>query len=662
MEENPTEEHFLQNHRTYECSKRDATDRTFYRPDHLRQHIRNFHGATLCDIVQARWKTTATVTEIQTLKVAHEQRAFTVAEQETFKVYKKGRIYGHRLETWDKRESSEPDSIAAQCAKVVQGLDTLITRITIGQLTFSEINQTGMLDEKDRFLIWAVNIGAMHGAQSPASLEQRLSEAPQIREHIVRILKRLEDSIVKATSIVAGSIPNRTYSLEEGQDVEGIEALEISDDDLSSVTDTDSISDRHEHPISEVAELRRAIKDTITNLFRMSVVIRNPTPRGRYKSSRNQEPIDPAFDITHVRDKFPTLSDNYDDLLIRHLGKANTRRREYFRYRREHHLKLLHDQAQPMPESSEGNIAEPNELASSFKATTFKGPDTMELPDELEDRDFDVGSITSFATTAPGGSGNFRRIPDPPKRGIETDFHYGSYFECPYCYTIQNVANRREWNPFADVEEFERHLRHDHPISYTAEQLPGILSLSQFTLDKFAPSSCIFCDDWTLPRLPDKPVTSPVYATAEQFMKHLGKHLVQLALFSLPGIELTDESDDDPEEIKSDGAFSPVVYADPLRPTYTMREAILSSVEMLELDVYQAEIAIKDTKEGTKEHASAEKQSKKAKKAIKISNWKLALHDVEQDLKGDNDERTQRALIDKKNGLEAKLTFKDKRK
>lgn len=83
MVKNPTEEHFLKHHRIDECSKRDATDRTFYRPDHLRQHVKNFHNATLFDIVQARWKTAAE----------------TVAEGWTCG------FCGERLDTWDKRET-----------------------------------------------------------------------------------------------------------------------------------------------------------------------------------------------------------------------------------------------------------------------------------------------------------------------------------------------------------------------------------------------------------------------------------------------------------------------------------------------------------------------------------------------------------------------------
>jgi len=83
MMKNPSEDHFLQHHRIEDCAKRDIGDRTFYRPDHLRQHIKNFHNATLYDIVQARWKKAAeTVTEGWTCGFC-----------------------GDRLDTWDKRET-----------------------------------------------------------------------------------------------------------------------------------------------------------------------------------------------------------------------------------------------------------------------------------------------------------------------------------------------------------------------------------------------------------------------------------------------------------------------------------------------------------------------------------------------------------------------------
>ncbi|KAF2200105.1 hypothetical protein GQ43DRAFT_88889 [Delitschia confertaspora ATCC 74209] len=59
MEKEPSEDHFLSCHRISECAKRPVQERTFYRPDHLRQHIKNFHGSTLFDITQSRWKKAA---------------------------------------------------------------------------------------------------------------------------------------------------------------------------------------------------------------------------------------------------------------------------------------------------------------------------------------------------------------------------------------------------------------------------------------------------------------------------------------------------------------------------------------------------------------------------------------------------------------------------
>jgi hypothetical protein len=57
--ENPSEEHFVQLHRIQDCLKRSEDDRTFGRPDHLRQHVRNFHKAALFDTVREEWRRSA---------------------------------------------------------------------------------------------------------------------------------------------------------------------------------------------------------------------------------------------------------------------------------------------------------------------------------------------------------------------------------------------------------------------------------------------------------------------------------------------------------------------------------------------------------------------------------------------------------------------------
>lgn len=83
MMKDPSEDHFLHHHRIEDCAKRDISDRTFFRPDHLRQHVKNFHNASLFDIVQARWKRAAEV------RTEGWMCGFC----------------GERLDTWDKRET-----------------------------------------------------------------------------------------------------------------------------------------------------------------------------------------------------------------------------------------------------------------------------------------------------------------------------------------------------------------------------------------------------------------------------------------------------------------------------------------------------------------------------------------------------------------------------
>jgi len=53
---NPDENHFLRSHRILECSKKSEAERTFGRPDHLRQHVKNFHKCSLSDQIRDKWR------------------------------------------------------------------------------------------------------------------------------------------------------------------------------------------------------------------------------------------------------------------------------------------------------------------------------------------------------------------------------------------------------------------------------------------------------------------------------------------------------------------------------------------------------------------------------------------------------------------------------
>ena len=59
MAKDPTDEHLATNHRISECAARPLADRTFLRPDHLRQHVKNYHSTTLFALTTAQWKRAA---------------------------------------------------------------------------------------------------------------------------------------------------------------------------------------------------------------------------------------------------------------------------------------------------------------------------------------------------------------------------------------------------------------------------------------------------------------------------------------------------------------------------------------------------------------------------------------------------------------------------
>jgi hypothetical protein len=52
----PDEDHLLSSHRIQDCSAKTEDERTFLRPDHLQQHVRNFHKSSLSDQGRDRWR------------------------------------------------------------------------------------------------------------------------------------------------------------------------------------------------------------------------------------------------------------------------------------------------------------------------------------------------------------------------------------------------------------------------------------------------------------------------------------------------------------------------------------------------------------------------------------------------------------------------------
>jgi hypothetical protein len=89
-----------------------------------------------------------------------------------------------------------------------------------------------------------------------------------------------------------------------------------ADDPLSPVSE----------PLSEIYEIFLSIPETITSLFKLSMLIRNNSSRDQYVKalvSASKAPFDDRFDIDRVGNKFPRLYRNDKAWLRVRLGKAS---------------------------------------------------------------------------------------------------------------------------------------------------------------------------------------------------------------------------------------------------------------------------------------------------------------------------------------------------
>ena len=207
---------------------------------------------------------------------------------------------------------------------------------------------------------------------------------------------------------------------------------------------------------SEIQELYLAIIAAITSLFKASVFIRRPVPNDRYAKSKNLDPYDDRYDIQHAGQKFPKAYQQ-SPWLIERLGKANTKRRQYFRYRQLHREKLSID-LEPYPKAvnkgnpsfDTANVQVENRKPMTVVLSQKSAPTTMMHTEATEytgkdelivEETFDEGlSMTSFASSVTNEDGKGLTIPNPPK-----DSTGGAPFECPYCFTIQTVKRPSLW-------------------------------------------------------------------------------------------------------------------------------------------------------------------------------------------------------------------------
>lgn len=181
------------------------------------------------------------------------------------------------------------------------------------------------------------------------------------------------------------------------------------------------------------------IRSAIDHLLALSILIRRDQPKGRLPTlSPSSLPNDSSPDIIGILDKFPKVRG--EPWLAKRLGNAINQRRHIIQYRQDHRRNL----AGVIPEASRGDDA------GSTIATTFhEHGDPSSALAEL-DLSQDRASIRTFATSFMSSTsqstdigGRIADLDDMTLDGVR--LQYEEPFECPYCRTIQVVANRFEW-------------------------------------------------------------------------------------------------------------------------------------------------------------------------------------------------------------------------
>jgi hypothetical protein len=293
----------------------------------------------------------------------------------------------------------------------------------------NKFNPESLHNEFGRFRIWAADTEAH--ARGNHSLDYRLREASHLREIVIQSLQDLNTVLQEIFDIITGK--------------------RVPDEDSSDSDSDDSMytpRDKEEQETTELSQLVSSISEITTCLMRLSSSARNPAPHDQFTQSTHitMDHFE-AFDVSHVRKKFP----NAEEFLVFRLGKAITRRRQYFRYRRKNRRRLGQD----------SNVALSKENADT--AQFLENPNaitTSRLSASDDDASSPIGSYMTeyyedilFQTSYLSSSSHATRLL-PPTAPLEC--FDSKPFECPLCFRIITTSNDVEWyeHVFRDIQPY----------------------------------------------------------------------------------------------------------------------------------------------------------------------------------------------------------------
>ncbi|KAL9051690.1 MAG: hypothetical protein Q9206_004607, partial [Seirophora lacunosa] len=404
-------------------------------------------------------------------------------------------------------------------------------------------------DELARLRIWTANVRAHQIGQ--ASLDFRLRDNSPLRQQTLDLLHSLEQLLTSIGSYLLEGSDHDNLSV--GATVSHLhEAKHVLHDDEckedSGIDDDKKPRDADSGKADGGNDDNRLIKlqshyellvTIVQCLYRLAILFKDPAQHDFLACSLKSDAAEfERIDQQHVRDKFSQVSQR----LVVSLGRANTRRRRYFIYRKRQSVKtkwaspVIADPTtdDPVPDDATWETADESRqtaasttsdsVASSFP-TRY-----MDYEDSFSGSDFSqTSSVPSLAIGKTSG------MPAPPK-----NWAAGKLVQCPYCFCSIHIRNTRAWT---------RHVFTDlRPYSCPYEGCPWEERQHAERREWFA----------HIERSHDIadlrcPLCQTTQGSAKQLETHLARHLEELALFSLPHQSKRDDdvelfgADNDPD-------------------------------------------------------------------------------------------------------------------
>lgn len=179
-------------------------------------------------------------------------------------------------------------------------------------------------------------------------------------------------------------------------------------------------------PSTELVQILMDTNEIVTHLLRLSVIMRGPVVFDRFlKMNTNDTSYYDEHDKNLVRSKFSTAK----EFLCSRLGKANSQRRQFFKYRKLHSEKLA--------QGLQGRFEDTSTVASSLPSRL---KDQVEFISQIQQETQSNTAITENSYTTSFAGSTRLRVPLLPERNMD-----GNPFECRFYYSMIEIDSRRAW-------------------------------------------------------------------------------------------------------------------------------------------------------------------------------------------------------------------------